>query len=292
MIFFHADDYGIEMGQAKTILECADNGVLNSLSVMPNSSCLAETTALLSGRDNIKKGIHINLCEGKCCGDPKKLKLITDRNGEFCRSFLSLLLLSILRPGKIKEELRHECLAQIKAVTSLLDTGYVLRLDSHRHYHMIPAVYRSLYEVTCENDMKVEYVRLPNEPIGIILGSGLKVPAINIVKALVLKVLSIFCRPTIKKWHGVRHGLFFGVLLTGNMNYDSVSKNINRYISLAKKRGLDLEVLFHPGGIDKKIDLGPLHVAYRDFYHSDNRLREKEALIRLKDDMSTAEDWQ
>ena len=39
-IWFHADDYGVTPEQSKRILDCYKQGVLNSISVLPNSPLL------------------------------------------------------------------------------------------------------------------------------------------------------------------------------------------------------------------------------------------------------------
>ena len=38
MIYFCADDYGISEGADSCIKNCVENGVLNKISVLPNSS--------------------------------------------------------------------------------------------------------------------------------------------------------------------------------------------------------------------------------------------------------------
>lgn len=50
-IWFHADDFGVTREQSARILECYDNGVLNSISVLPNTGALKESLRLLDQAD-------------------------------------------------------------------------------------------------------------------------------------------------------------------------------------------------------------------------------------------------
>ena len=46
-IYFHADDYGVSEAQSARILNCYTDGVLNSMSVIPNTPELEASLALL-----------------------------------------------------------------------------------------------------------------------------------------------------------------------------------------------------------------------------------------------------
>ena len=67
-IWFHADDYGVTPEQSERILDCYKQGVLNSISVLPNSPALVECRKLLDEADpkhQIRRVLHINLVEGR-----------------------------------------------------------------------------------------------------------------------------------------------------------------------------------------------------------------------------------
>ncbi|MDE6219323.1 MAG: ChbG/HpnK family deacetylase, partial [Lachnospiraceae bacterium] len=50
-IWFHADDYGVTTEQSKRILSCYQDGVLNSISVLPNTPALRESLDILDRTD-------------------------------------------------------------------------------------------------------------------------------------------------------------------------------------------------------------------------------------------------
>ena len=46
-IWFHADDFGVTAQQAQKILACHREGVLNSISILPNTPSLGEALEIL-----------------------------------------------------------------------------------------------------------------------------------------------------------------------------------------------------------------------------------------------------
>ena len=95
-IWFHADDFGVTAEQAKRILDCYQNGVLNSISVMPNTPALAESLALLREADpqgnKIRRVLHLNFVEGKPLAGAENVPLLVDKTGYFNKSKLSTLI--------------------------------------------------------------------------------------------------------------------------------------------------------------------------------------------------------
>lgn len=287
-VFFHADDYGINNNQAMRILACGGSGgVLNSVSIMPNSECLKEVIGILP--NDIKKSIHINLAEGHPCADPQEITLLL-KDGLFYHSFLSLLVLSMIKPRMLRKQLQIEISAQLNRVIPFLGDDYRIRIDSHIHYHMIPVVFKAMCQAINECDREVEYIRYPNEKFSLYFKSFAisKVRLINIIKALLLKLFSLSNWNTIKSYgFQERIGVFFGVLYTGEMYGSHVSKVLNRYKRYAEKLGVPLEVLFHPGGIDfgEEFLVGS-NDELKKFYCSESRRREAKMLGRLNNDES------
>ena len=73
-IEFHADDYGLFPAQSCRILDCYHHGVLNGISIMPNSPCLEECMELVRPvRKDLQLTIHLNLVEGKALTPAAKL---------------------------------------------------------------------------------------------------------------------------------------------------------------------------------------------------------------------------
>lgn len=286
MITFHADDYGINVEQSRRILRCRDLGVLNSVSIMPNSSHLDETVPLLD--KDIKKSIHINLAEGKCCADAEDIPLL-QKNGYFYRSFISFCLLSVFRGRELERESALEIEAQIHRVAARMDGGYRIRADSHIHYHMIPPICKGLCKALKQSGYDVEYIRWPAEKLRFYLQEPevwRHMKAVNLVKILVLNVFSIINRKTLAAYgYESKTGLFYGVGFTGSMYKNRIMPVLLRYMECMDMENRSLEVLFHPGAIKKGEEyLKGSRKEFVDFYQSDNRRKEALALKGLKND--------
>lgn len=282
-IEFHADDYGLFPTQSRRILDCHRNGNLNGISVMPNSPHLHECMSdmhLFS--EEVAVTVHLNLIEGKSLS---QVPLLTDRKGRLNGSFGALLLRSFL-PGrdKYRQQLKRELSAQIKAVQKYLPEGTPLRLDGHAHYHMIPVVFDAMMDVIREENRQVSYIRIPREYLRLYL-PGLNLlqdfSPINLVKVLVLNALSV--RAEAKYADVLKHmerKLFLGVFLSGRMYYENVIHVLPGAVSLAERKGMDLEILAHPGGVFEAEDIQEITSPEdRAFLTSDLRKREKSLFL-------------
>lgn len=287
MITFHADDYGINIPQSERILYCRHNGVLNSVSIMPNSRNIKDTITLIDNRCKI--GIHINLAEGRCISKLKESTLLLGKRRKFfSSSFFQLLLLSLFEYDKIVKESSVEICSQIKRIMRFLPKDYKIRVDSHLHYHMIPAIFEGMCIALSKMDREVEYIRFPVESIVPYLKhpkAFLRIPPINMIKASVLKILGFFNRKTARKYgySSQISGDFMGVLLTGRMDYTIVRIVLEELLHNCDYSQKNIEILFHPGGIRKGEEL--LDLNKKDlvkYYRSSKHELEAETLIRLK----------
>lgn len=288
-IIFHADDFGANREVSEHILDCFRDGALNSLSVLPNSPHLAECMELLDAyRDRIAVSIHFNLAEGHCLADEALVPLLVDERGMFSISFFKVLLFSYTpKRRELKRQLQAEMKAQIKA---MLPYVRELRIDSHQHYHMIPLVLQSIFaareELRKEGESipEITFIRIPAEP----MLPFLKHPAlyrtyrpVNFVKNIVLNVLNRMDRLLLKPYYK-KSAVFFGILLSGKMDLERVQLLKKDFLKIAKKKGLPLEILCHPGGVKKPDEL--LDVQNRDcvrFYMDRGRRIEKDMLQRV-----------
>lgn len=279
MILLHADDYGIHPKQAERILSCHTNGCLNSVSALPNSRHLQECMEQLDG--TVLCGIHLNFAEGPCCAEKENLSLLTDREGRFRLSFGNMLLLSILHYKKLRKQIKEECTAQIQKLAPYLKNG--IRIDSHRHYHMIPAVFSGICDACREQKLTVAYVRWPAEPLSPYLMHRevwAEIPFQNLMKNICIHILAVINYPALKKagWKN-KTAVFFGMLLTDRMFYEPVKCLLPDFIKYAEQKNKDLEILFHPGGVHP--DEGYLDEKYQPFYMEKNRQMEAETLQSL-----------
>ena len=285
-IEYHADDFGLFAHQSQRIMACQERGRLNGVSVMPNGETMPQCMDWLAQRkDQVAITIHLNLIEGHCLSQSAPQLGLTDAQGNLTAWFPSLLLHSFLpgREGR-KNWLKQELSAQIQAVASHLPAGTALRLDSHAHYHMLPVVFDALMEVIREESLNVSYVRIPREYPMLYLRHWRQLQnfsPINLAKVLILNVLSArnrirhhaYLQPLEKK-------LFLGVFLSGSMHRHNVEAILPDAIRLAQRKGWNLEVLAHPGGVEEPDDIAKL-TSHEDVVFLTDPLRRKEADLFL-----------
>lgn len=288
MIEYHADDYGLFPTQSQRIIDCCRNGVVNGISVMPNSPYLPECMEMLRPFwEDIQVAVHLNFMEGRSICDPEEVHLLVNDQGVFNISFGKLLLASIL-PGRrqYKNQLQREVHAQIHAVLPYLK-GRPLRIDGHSHYHMLPVVFDALMDVIQEEKLSVTYIRIPKEYAKIYFSHRKELVQflpINLLKVLILNLLAKRNRMKYRRFlDSLEQSVFSGVMYSGRMCTQNMSVLLPEMERLAEQRGENLEILAHPGGVYEKEDIAQLtnenDVA---FLTSGLRQEEAEAFISLK----------
>ena len=290
-IDFHADDFGLFLGQSERIIQCHTEGALSGISVLTNGNSLQECLALIRPiAKELLIAVHLNFLQGHSLSPLKDVDLLTDENGIFNISFGKLLMVSYI-PARntYKQQLKTEIRAQIAALQPFLrEYGKRLRLDGHAHWHMIPVVFDALMEVIREDGLDVEYIRFPSEPALVMLENLIGIlpfHPVNIVKTLVLQVLANRNRRRYRaELMNLEQCLFTGVLLSGYFSYEKTAALLPDLLVAAKTRGQGIELLAHPGFVFETEDIN--HITNRQdasFFTSSARKTEAEMLKRIKD---------
>ncbi len=279
MLYICADDYGLSPVSDVQILRGVSEGAINKISVFANGR--AET---LPETDKVCYSVHLNLSEGRpLCEDAD---VLTTPQGNFKYDFVGLLFLSLSTARKQMEcALYAELSAQIAHVRTLLPPNAPVRIDSHQHVHMIPLIFRVLLRVIEENQIPVRYLRFPAEP----LMPYLKTPSLfftytpsGLLKHWLLKVLGLRNRKALVK-SDITSALFMGVLFSGRMDALRVQKILPHYLRLAARKGMDIEVLLHPGGCaTQDIVWKSSAKSFKKFYTSPDRSEEFLTALQLK----------
>ena len=284
---YHADDYGISIKQCERILDCHREGRLNGISIMPNSDILEEAMELVRPyEDRIRYTVHLNVRDGKCNADPKKVPHLVDGNGRYNVSFGKYVLASYIPwMRKIyRKELGTEYRAQIKRLAPYFKDGNI-RLDSHGHYHMVPVMFDAICDVIKEDGLNVTFIRVPRENVGLYLRHRKDIKDFKPVNFVKVAILNTFAKRNIRKYPEIFRKAkpydFMGVMLSGHMSYDNVSPVYEEAIRLAKEAGNDIEILFHPGSVHEKDALAELNDEGRWFFVDPWREKEADALKRL-----------
>jgi hypothetical protein len=195
-------------------------------------------------------------------------------------------LLRSCLPGREKyyRQLKQELSAQIRAVQKYFPENAPVRLDGHAHYHMLPVVFDAMMDVIREEKLKVSYIRIPREHMGIYFPCLHKLrdfSPINLIKVLILNLLARRAeRKYGKELKNLEKKLFLGVFLSGRMYYENIIHFLPRAVALAEKRGMNLEILGHPGGVFEEADIARITSAEdRAFLTNDLRNREKSLFL-------------
>lgn len=158
-IIFNADDFGISPGVNRAIQKAHQEGILNSASLMVNQQFAAEAIRMAHDMPHLFVGLHINLTNETPAADPTLIPHLVNQNGKFKNGFVNLFLLSLMHPRIVRREAEIEIRAQIE---KYLKSGLTLdHLDSHRHVHLIPAIFKAV--TTLRREYSVPRLRLMNE---------------------------------------------------------------------------------------------------------------------------------
>ena len=282
MIYFCADDYGISSFSNTRIEECLKKGVLNKISVLPNGDVSYFNERLLG--ENVKLSLHLNLIEGYPLSKKEDVSLLVSDKGFFKHSFIGLFFLSLFGNRRLLEkQLYNEIKAQIDFWKNKMGEHTPILIDSHQHTHMIPLIFRTLMRIIKEENISVEYIRIPAEPILPFIKSTslyLTFSPVGLVKQWLLKFLNFVNQKELKKAN-IKSAAFMGILFSGRLTEDKINKLLPYY----KKQNENIEIAFHPGYLERE---GPLidgfRPGFKKFYYSKWRREEYNTLINFMED--------
>ncbi len=158
-VIFNADDFGMTRGVNMAIKKAFDEGILNAASLMVNQQYALEAVEIAKQRPELDLGLHVNLTNEYPTLNAKKLPLLTGIDGKFKNGFVKLLWLSLTHAKELKKEVRAEIEAQILKAQSM---GVCCKhIDSHRHVHMIPLIFKVMLEL--KEKYQIERIRVINE---------------------------------------------------------------------------------------------------------------------------------
>lgn len=158
---FNADDFGISKGVNAAIVKAHREGILNSASLMINQKYAAEAVKLAKEMPELEMGLHVNLTNEYPAASAKEIPLLVDGQGKLKNGFVNLLLLSFFKPRQLRLQVEIEMRAQIAKYQT---TGLPLQhLDSHRHVHMIPQIFKTMRKL--QKEFEVPRIRVMNENI-------------------------------------------------------------------------------------------------------------------------------
>ncbi|MBO4294744.1 MAG: ChbG/HpnK family deacetylase [Alphaproteobacteria bacterium] len=158
-VIFNADDFGATSGINAAVKLAYNQGILNAASLMVNQKYTSEAVEFSKKMSDLDLGLHLTLTNGQAVLPHDKLPLLTDKTGAFKNGFLKLCLLALLKPKALRQEVMAETQAQILKAK---EYGVFLQhIDSHRHVHMIPLIFKVVAEL--QKKYEIGRVRVMNE---------------------------------------------------------------------------------------------------------------------------------
>jgi chitin disaccharide deacetylase len=160
-LIVNADDFGLTSGVNRGILEAHTHGIVTSATLMAGGSKFQEAAALAAQVPELSVGCHVVLVDGVPTLNATKLPSLTaGPDGCFRQSlirFAGRATTGRLDPAQIEAEIT----AQIRKLQA---AGIrVSHIDSHKHTHMFPAVFKPLLRAS--KACGVRAVRNPFEPL-------------------------------------------------------------------------------------------------------------------------------
>lgn len=229
-LIINADDMGMTKGTNRAIIKAFDVGRVTHTSLMTNLDHTAEAITSIQARPNLSIGIHLNLTYGKPIINSS---LYCDENGYFNLNYIDLVLKSITNKIFLKV-IKKELEAQI--TVAINNNIKITHLDSHRHIHMIPSIYKIVYKLS--EKYNIPRVRLIKENINYSIKISNSLNFITnggFIKYLLLKLFTCINQKYGDKYN---NRIFFSILYTGTIN----KKMISSIMSYGKK----IEIMIHP----------------------------------------------
>src|SRR5215470_3303413 len=160
-LIVNADDFGLTSGVNRGILEAHSRGIVTSATLMACGRKFDEAASLASKVPDLSVGCHVVLVDGTPMMNPADVpSLVANGDPIFRQSLLHFAgraTAGRLHPGQIEAEIT----AQIRKLQAA--GVHVSHLDSHKHTHMFPAVFKPLLRAA--KACGVRAVRNPFEPL-------------------------------------------------------------------------------------------------------------------------------
>jgi hopanoid biosynthesis associated protein HpnK len=162
-LIINADDFGLTSGVNRAIADSHRKGLVTSSTLMANSQAFAEAASLAAANSNLSVGCHVVLVDGPPISSPEKIPTLLQRNGSSRQLRNSLISFAwAAQRGRVREaEISTEIAAQIGKIQA---SGIaVSHVDSHKHTHIFPAIFKPLLAVAKECGVRA--VRNPFGPL-------------------------------------------------------------------------------------------------------------------------------
>ncbi|MDR3112642.1 MAG: ChbG/HpnK family deacetylase [Elusimicrobiota bacterium] len=234
-LIFNADDFGISKSINDCILDGYQNGFLRSASLCANGSAFCDAVENVIAKClQMSVGVHLNISDGALLAKNSLLQEINDGSN---KSFIKAMFRSSdkIFLAAVEEEFR----AQIE---KCLKFTSITHLDSHRHIHAIPNIFKVATKLAKE--YKIPYIRTQREKLYFIpnLKSHLStVYPVNLIKNFLLNFYTDSNKMILNGTNLKTNDFLVGVCYSSIMNYESIKYGIKTI-----GKNCTVEILIHP----------------------------------------------
>lgn len=166
-LIVNADDFGLTSGVNRGIIEAHTHGIVTSSTLMPSGAKFQDAVDMASRAPRLSVGCHVLLVDASPVLDVQQvssLAFVNSRHNsgtaKFRDSLVSFACLAVAR--RLDEnEIEAEITAQIRKLQAV--GIQVSHLDSHKHTHMFPAVFRPMLRAAKKCGIRA--IRNPFEPL-------------------------------------------------------------------------------------------------------------------------------
>lgn len=162
-LIVNADDFGLTSGVNRGIIASHEHGIVTSATLMACATKFQEAVDMASRTPQLSVGCHLLLVDASPVLDLRHVPTLATANSgapKFRDSLASFAALAIA--GRLQEDqIEAEITAQIRKLQA---AGiHVSHLDSHKHTHMFPVVFRPMLRAA--KICGIPAVRNPFEPL-------------------------------------------------------------------------------------------------------------------------------
>lgn len=248
-LIVNADDFGLTRGVNRAILECHQQGIVTSTTLMANSDEFQDAVATVKRlvpqgtAPALGVGCHIVLADGRPVLPPSQVpSLLAPGSGLFYRSIQQLAKQALGNRFR-SEEIEAEAIAQFQKIQA---AGIrISHFDAHKHAHIFPSILKPLLRAAAA--CGVPALRNPFEPV-----FSMPIPGLLRIPVRYLEVLAL--RAFRAKFHSMvaESGLrttdgSLGLVATGTLTISNISALLDRM-----QDGL-WELVCHPGYNDAQL---------------------------------------
>ena len=158
-LIVNADDFGLHVSINEAVEDAHQNGILTSASLAVNGESFEQAIAIAKRNKKLGVGIHLTLNGENPVASVSQIPSLIGTDGKLFENHITFCL-NILRRKICLEHIKIEIEAQLD---KFFQAGLIpTHVDSHRHIHLFPPVFRVVKEVLRKHNLtKIRFLNVP-----------------------------------------------------------------------------------------------------------------------------------